>query len=269
MTQPTGFQLSGSGPERYEKFVSRIMAPFVAAVLAAAELTEGESVLDLACGTGFAAREAKGSVGSTGRVVGFDVNPGMIEMARKMSDAMSIEWFVGSAGEVPVNDASVDVIVCQQGMQFFPDLPRALQDAVRVLRPAGRFVATAWAPFDRSPYLHAQGEAIQTILGEQAFASFQAAAALSAESLLAAMEVAGFVDVQTSEIAGLVVLDSFIAFAAGHLSALPWGAQLAERGDDAIPQAVSIIADRLKEQIAADGSLTTTLVSTLVSARLR
>jgi protein-L-isoaspartate O-methyltransferase len=64
----SGFQLAGTAPERYERTVALIMAPFVAALLDAATIRADVSVLDLACGTGFVARAAASRVGASGRV---------------------------------------------------------------------------------------------------------------------------------------------------------------------------------------------------------
>src|SRR5262245_33902992 len=80
--QPLG---SGGAPQRYDRFVATIMAPFVEALLDAAHLSAGDAVLDVACGTGLTAQAAR--VGPTGRVVGADINPGMLQMAATSSVA--------------------------------------------------------------------------------------------------------------------------------------------------------------------------------------
>ena len=77
-SQP-GFQLRGSAPERYERYLHPIMAPFVAALIEAGRLQPGSAVLDVACGTGFIARAAAARVGPTGRIAGTDLNPGMLD----------------------------------------------------------------------------------------------------------------------------------------------------------------------------------------------
>ena len=64
---------------------------------------------------------------------------------------MVVEWHEGSAVELPFADAAFDVVLCQQGLQFFPDKPGALRDMNRVLRPGGRLVLSVWGPLERSP----------------------------------------------------------------------------------------------------------------------
>lgn len=68
MSTGSDFQLAGTGPESYERYIAVFMAPFVDAVIDRTTFAPGDAVLDVACGTGFVAREASGLVGSTGRV---------------------------------------------------------------------------------------------------------------------------------------------------------------------------------------------------------
>ena len=70
----------------------------------------------------------------------------MIELAqRTMPDSQhSVDWFVCDAGELPFEDGEFDIAFCQQGLQFFPDKPRALAEIARVLAPNGRLILTCW-----------------------------------------------------------------------------------------------------------------------------
>ncbi|MDX3118404.1 methyltransferase domain-containing protein, partial [Streptomyces scabiei] len=81
MADATGFDLKGSAPERYEHYVAPLMAPFVTALVDAVDLYPGATVLDLACGTGFAARAAAAQAGPAGRIAGTDLNEGMLKIA--------------------------------------------------------------------------------------------------------------------------------------------------------------------------------------------
>lgn len=103
MADETGFQLKGSAPERYEQYAAPFMAPFVEAVLDAVDLFPGAKVLDLACGTGFAARAAAARVGPAGRVSGADVNDGMVRVARERAPRMypDIAFTAAPADKLP------------------------------------------------------------------------------------------------------------------------------------------------------------------------
>lgn len=105
------------------------------------DVQPGMRVLDLACGPGNLSRRIAAAVGPDGEVVGVDLAPGMIEVARSLAipiarfELMDIE-------ELAFPDASFDAAICGHGMQFVPHLDRALGEAHRVLRPQARFAAS-------------------------------------------------------------------------------------------------------------------------------
>ena len=128
---------AGSPAEIYERhMVPAIFAPWSADLLALVKPQPGERVLDVSCGTGIVARNAASMVGGTGRVVGIDMNASMLEIAR--SNDAPVEWREGDALAMPFLDQEFDVVVCQQGLQFFPDRSKALREMHRVLVPNGR-----------------------------------------------------------------------------------------------------------------------------------
>lgn len=129
-----------NAPENYQKFfVPSIGAPVARDLLEVANLKEAERVLDVACGTGIVTRLAAESVGSAGKVTGLDLNPGMIAVARSSTPAeFSIEWIEANVEEMPLEDASYDVVLCQMGLQFVADKIAALREMNRVLAPGGR-----------------------------------------------------------------------------------------------------------------------------------
>lgn len=101
----------------------------------------GMRVLDLACGPGNISRRIAALVGPDGEVVGVDLAPGMIELARA-SGIRGARFEVMDIENLTFPDASFDAAACGHGMQFVPDVDRALREARRVLRPGGRFAAS-------------------------------------------------------------------------------------------------------------------------------
>src|SRR5262249_56846905 len=135
-----------------------------------AALQPGERVLDVACGTGVVARHAAQKVGSAGHVTGLDLNPGMLAVARALPppSGAPITWVESSAVAMDVPEASCDVVLCQQGLQFFPDRPASLREMHRVLRSGGRLVLSVWSGIDRSPGFAVLAEALKHRISPEA-----------------------------------------------------------------------------------------------------
>src|SRR5918995_6684955 len=134
-------QYSGIAAENYERFfVPAIARPVADDLLSAARLRSGERVLDVACGTGIIARLAAGRVGPDGSVVGVDVAPDMIEVARSVSlpAGIEIDWRQGDAASLPVPDGSFDVVLCQMALMLFQDKAAALAEMRRGLNAPRR-----------------------------------------------------------------------------------------------------------------------------------
>ncbi len=142
-----------SFPEMYERaLVGPLFRPWVEPLLDDAALKAGDRVLDIACGTGIVARLAKQRLGGTGKVVGVDMSAPMLAVARGV--APDIDWREGDAQALPLQDDEVfDVVLCQQGLQFFPDKPAAVGQMRRALAPGGRLGISTWRPDEELPVL--------------------------------------------------------------------------------------------------------------------
>ena len=141
-----------SFPEIYEQaLVQPLFRPFAEMTLDAVSPQTGDSVLDVACGTGIVARLARERVGSSA-VVGVDVSAPMLAQAARI--APEIDWREGNAQALPVSEKETfDIVVCQQGLQFFPDRLQAAREMRRVLRPGGRVGVSTWRPDEELPVL--------------------------------------------------------------------------------------------------------------------
>ena len=108
---------------------------------AIAELQPGEVVLDLGSGGGIDCFLAARQVGPQGRVIGLDMTPEMIKLARrnaKKVGATNVEFRYGEMEDMPLPDESVDVIISNCVINLSPDKDKVFSEAYRVLRPGGR-----------------------------------------------------------------------------------------------------------------------------------
>lgn len=181
---------AGASYERY--FVPSIGRPFAQPVIEAPDLRPGERVLDVACGTGVAARLAAERVAPGGTVVGIDPQPGMLEAARRTSD--DVEWRQGAAEDLPLPDGSFDAVVCSLGFQFFADKGKALEEMRRVLAPGGRVTVGTAGP--TPPLMATIADALAGHIGPQASMFVHAVFSVDDPGQLGSMlETAGFAGV--------------------------------------------------------------------------
>jgi len=176
-SQQERWQLAGTAAEVYqEHLVPAIFGPWAPIVVESASLRPGERVVDVACGTGAVAREAAPQVGVSGTVVGLDLNPGMLAVARELPPASGalVEWREGDATAMPFHNAAFDVVLCQLGLQYFPDRPAALGEMHRVLVPGGRLVLLVWQSIEHSPGFARLAEALERHVGTLAAAIMRA-----------------------------------------------------------------------------------------------
>lgn len=116
-------------------------------------LKEGETALDVCCGTGVITMDLARQVGSRGKVVGLDFSENMLEVARENVNNLdireNIEFIQGNAMDLPFPDNTFDCATVGYGLRNVPDMKKALKEMFRVVKPGGRVVSLEFA----KPYL--------------------------------------------------------------------------------------------------------------------
>lgn len=234
MSQPAFFEAyGGSGPENYERyFVPAIGRPMANDLVESAALRPGERVLDIACGTGAVSRLAAERVKPDGSVVGLDINPGMIEVARSVaSSEVDMAWQTGSAESMPLPDNEFDVVLCQLGLQFMADKTAALEEMHRVLKPDGRLILSVAGP-SPEPFV-AMADALAQHIGPQAGAFVGMVFSLhDPEEVQALFSDAGFRGVEIETNTPTLRLPKPEEFLWQYVSSTPLAERVAQANDD-------------------------------------
>lgn len=252
--------------EIYERdMVPAIFAGWVEPLLDLVALRPRERVLDVACGTGAVTRRAVEMVGPSGKAVGLDMNPNMLMVAR--TKAPAVEWHEGNGMELPFPDAAFDALVCQHGLQFFPDPSVGLRQMRRVLTPGGRLGLAVWSTLDGSPGHTALVQALERHVGGEAARIMSLPFGLGdADNLVALVEAAGFQDVRLRRERRDARFPSTEAFTRGVLG----GGTLARLGVQvsgaALDAVIADVGQALASYVQA-GGLAYPLESNLVAAR--
>jgi ubiquinone/menaquinone biosynthesis C-methylase UbiE len=133
--------------QAYDTIIARLFTPWAHDLIDRLSPPAGCAALDVAAGPGTVTHVLAERIGRDGRVVAADISPAMLEIARSkpvVDDWAPIEWIEAPAVPIPVPDDSVDIVTCQQGLQFFPDKTAALIEMRRTLRSGGRAGLSVW-----------------------------------------------------------------------------------------------------------------------------
>jgi ubiquinone/menaquinone biosynthesis C-methylase UbiE len=252
------WQLDGSAPELYERYlVPAITTKWADDLVGRAQPGAGENVLDIACGTGIVARRASRRM-RQGHVTGLDLNKGMLAIARTVSsDGAPIDWIEGSALNLPFEAGTFDLVLCQLGLQFFPDQERALREMRRVLSATGRVALSVYSPIERTPGANAFVLALDCVLGSTASRIKRGEHSFNApEEFRDLLTGAGFAKVEVHTVVQQIGFPSVLDYVSFQLLATPMAALLGDRTEGDRQAAIKMIASetaRLSDPAMLEG----------------
>jgi ubiquinone/menaquinone biosynthesis C-methylase UbiE len=241
--------------EAYEKlFVPALFGGWARRTVAAAGVALDDRVLDVACGTGVVARKALARVGGDGFVAGLDANPGMVEVARRLSPR--IEYSVGDAAALPFPNGAFGAVLCQFGLMFFVDKPAALREMNRVLRPGGHFAVVVWDEIETAPAFAALAASLDRFMRSKAAGALHAPFALGDRQRLRTLFTdAGVSPVTIATVQGSARFPSVRVLVEAEVRGwlLVMGV---EPTDDQVAQVLEDMEAKLRGMVQHDGTVT-------------
>jgi ubiquinone/menaquinone biosynthesis C-methylase UbiE len=266
----SGAFVHSSIPEAFDRYLLRaIFEPWADDLVGRAGVQTGHSVLDVASGTGSVARRAAQAVGASGRVVASDISPGMLALAASKpvsSDWAWIEYVECSATALEVRDGEFDVVICQQGLQFFPDRGAAVAEMCRAAGPGGRVVVATWAAEYPVGLFGPMAECLRDAgLAEPYPGAFEVSSyVIGTEEVAALFQTAGLEDIKVATLA----LDAVWASqndAANTVHGTPFGPGVSALAAPAQARIRAMLLQRLGAR--PDGPVTVRTVCNVASGR--
>lgn len=167
MNPSTDKVFAGPIPQLYETYlVPMIFETYAADLVNRLASRPLARVLEIAAGTGVVTRKLASALPESVAIVATDLNQPMLDMAAKIGTRRAVEWRQADAMQLPFEDAMFDAVVCQFGVMFFPDKPKAFAEARRVLRPGGVFIFNVWDRIEENEFAHTVSNAFETLFPE-------------------------------------------------------------------------------------------------------
>jgi ubiquinone/menaquinone biosynthesis C-methylase UbiE len=144
--------------EKHREVIRGMFEPVTRALIQDAEISSGQTILDIATGPGEPALSLAGVVGPAGKVCGVDPISGMIEAARRAASSSgvnNVQFEVAFADQLPFPAGIFDAVVSRFGAMFFPAPGDAAREILRVLKPGRKFALAVWHAADKNPFHYA------------------------------------------------------------------------------------------------------------------
>jgi len=157
----------GSIPALYDRHLGPlIFVPYADDLaLRLADMERGR-ILETAAGTGRLTRALVSALPASVSIVATDLNQPMLDHASSRLPSTRVTWRQADAQHLPFSDGEFDAVVCQFGVMFFPDKPRAFSEACRVLRPGGRFLFNVWDRIEENDFADIVVKSVATLFPE-------------------------------------------------------------------------------------------------------
>ncbi len=155
---------AGSIPELYDTYmVPLIFEPYATDLARRLAARRPSRVLEIAAGTGVVTRALATALPSSVDIVATDLNQPMLDRAASVGACRPIEWRQADAMALPFDDGSFDAVVCQFGVMFLPDKPRAYAQARRMLAPGGVLLFNVWDRIEENEFAATVTDALASL----------------------------------------------------------------------------------------------------------
>ena len=260
---------AGGIPENYDRHLGQLLfEPYARDLARRLDVKEGARVLEIACGTGIVTRHLRNRLPASARLVATDLNPPMIDFARrKLTGMHGIDWRPADACALPFPSTSFNAVVCQFGFMFVPDKNAAFREARRVLVPGGAFLFNVWDSLKRNAFARIAHETIGGFFPVDPLTFYKVPFSLHRrDELEALLSGSDFIGARIEEVALEGQSPSAAELAIGLVEGNPTGTAIRERGNVPVGKVIEAVAAAVAREFG-DRPVRLPLKALVVSAR--
>ncbi len=257
----------GTVPDFYERFLGPVMFRGPAARMAqkVSALKPGK-VLETAAGTGIVTRAMLDQLPEDVLVAATDLSQDMLDCAaRQIGSDRHVSFQQADAQSLPVPDGEFDCVVCQFGVMFFPDKDAGFREALRVLKPGGRYLFSFWDALEYNPFARVRTAYLKAALGDALPAHIFAPFSYTFDAAKGGLVAAGFEDIEASVLRLEAQIPDPEQFARGHIEGTSATKVLQDMGYDK-EKATRDLAATFRRELG-EAPCRTTLQAIFISAR--
>jgi ubiquinone/menaquinone biosynthesis C-methylase UbiE len=251
---PTFF--GGDIPRNYDEGLGpHIFVDYAAMLAERVSLDNPGNVLELAAGTGIVTRKLRDFLPTDCKLLATDLSPLMLDVAaEKFSSGDEVEFQDVDAMDLPFEDETFDLIVCQFGVMFFPDKVESFKEARRVLTPEGIYHFNVWDSFDENPFARVIQETVERLIPDDPPQFYRMPFSYADPALIQAdLEAAGFEDITFEEVSLHKDID-YERLMQGIVHGNPMMTELEDRGAD-VDGLTAAIEEALKAEFGDPGAM--------------
>ena len=252
----TDTQFAGSIPRLYDRCLGPLLfQPYAVELGRRIAAFEPGRVLEIAAGTGILTEQLFYDLVNA-QLVATDLNPAMLEVAASKIPSDKVEFKQADALDLPFEEESFDVVVCQFGVMFYPDKVKGHREANRVLRTGGHYVTAVWDRIENNPASKVASDAVAALYpGDPPMFLRRTPFGYADPKVIESdLRAAGFEDLEVERVecegARLSALDA----ATGLVAGCPLAAEVQQRDPDGLQAAIEAAAEALAP-LEGDGTI--------------
>lgn len=246
--QPVDVRFSGSVPANYERYlVPLLFRPYAELLAQRAASLQPRRILETAAGTGVVTA-ALASALPDADIVATDLNQAMLDVAATRVLAPKVSFRQADALDLPFDDGSFDLVICQFGVMFYPDKVAGNAEARRVLRDGGQYLLAVWNHLDKNPLSELAHKVMQSLFPDNP-PMFMKRGPFSygdTAQIERDLDAAGFGDVRIDTVELMSHSPSSGDAARGLTYGSPMGVELADYGDGAIDRVFAKFSEQAR-----------------------